>query len=472
MTQSRFAALARPAAFAVGLLAVAGLAGCGRNAPAPVAAKAPEVFVTPAILREATDTEEFTGRTEAFRAVEIRAQVGGELQKIHFEDGRNVLEGAKLFEIESAIYQADYEKARADVLKTAADILNWKAQIKRDEAELERTRLGKTGGVVSQSDIDKAEATVEVDKARLAVSEAEKKGTEATLTRAQRNLDYCTIRARYSGRMSKRLIDEGNIVEANKTILATLVVQDPVYVGFDIDERSVLRLRRLIDEGKIPSARESRLEVQVGLSDQEGYPYTAVWTFSENQLEPGTGTLRVRATMDNPSLHLESIRRPLTAVIGAPAGQDTRRLTLKLLSPGMFVRVRLPVGRPHPSVVIPEEAIGSDQGRKFVFVVVKATEKDKDTGDEKAVEKVVERLVEAGPAVDVTVRRKSDPKARSPGGPEVVEEVEHWRVVEGAALKPGDRVVVSGLQRVRDGSVVRPKPAEFSVVQPAAAAKK
>jgi multidrug efflux system membrane fusion protein len=456
--------LARPVVFAAGLFAAVALAGCGRNTPGPVAAKPPEVFVTPAILREATDSEEFTGRTEAFRAVEIRPQVTGELKAIYFEDGRNVLKGVPLFEIDRTLYEADVEKARADILKAVADIANWKAQIKRDEAELERVRRQYAAGAAAQSDIDKAEATVEVDKAQFAVSEASKKGADAMLAKAQKNLDYCTIRAQYTGRMSKRMLDEGNTVEANKTILATLVQQDPVYVGFDIDERSVLRLRRLIHEGAIPSARESRLEVQVGLADQEGYPYTAVWTFSENQFDQGTGTLRVRATMQNPSLHLDAIARPLTAVIGAPAAEDVHRLTLKLLSPNMFVRVRLPVGRAHPSVVVPEEALGSDQGQKFLFVVITTTEKDKNTGEERQVDKVIERRVDVGPQVDVTVRRKTDPKVKSPGSPDVVEEVEHWRVIEGKALQQGDRVIVSGLQRVRDGSVVRPKPADFQVV--------
>jgi multidrug efflux system membrane fusion protein len=461
--------LGRRAALVVALLAAsAAVAGCGRKPAGTVVAKPPEVFVTPAILREAIDSEEFTGRTEAYRAVELRPQVTGELKKVYFEDGRNVLKGAPLFAIERELYEADVEKARADIKRAEADAVNWKAQSKRDEAELERVRKQFANGAAAQADVDKAEATVEVDKAQLGVTEATRRASEAMLARAVKNLDHCTITAQYTGRMSKRMLDEGNIVEANKTMLATLVVLDPVYVGFDIDERSVLRLRRLIDEGKIPSARESKLIVQVGLADQEGYPYEAVWTFSDNQFDQGTGTLRVRATMSNPNLHRDPVARPLTALIGAPAAQDLDRLSLKLLSPGMFVRVRLPVGRPHPSVVIPEEALGSDQGQRFVFVVVKATDKDKETGEERPVERVVERRVEVGPQVNVVVRRKADPKLKSPGTPDVVEEVEHWRVVEGKALEAGDRVIVSGLQRVRDGTVVRPKPADFTVVPPAA----
>src|SRR5437763_3803268 len=434
--------LARRAVFAVALLAAcAAAAGCGRKPAAAVAAKPPEVFVTPAVLCEATDWEEFTGRTEPYRFVEIRPQVTGELKRIHFDDGRNVLKGAPLFDIEREVYEADVEKARADIKRSEADAVNWKAQTRRDEAELERVRRQYAQGVASQSDIDKAEATVEVDKAQLGVAGANKRAAEAMLAKAQKNLEYCTITAQYTGRMSKRLLDEGNIGEANKTPLATLVVLDPVYVGFDIDERTLLRLRRLIDEGKIPSARESKLVVQVGLADQDGYPYPAVWTLSANQLDQGTGTLRVRATLNNPGLHLDPVARPLAALVGAPAAVDVSRLSLKLLSPGMFVRVRLPVGRPHPSVVIPEEAIGSDQGQRFVFVVIKATDKDKETGEERVVDRVVERRVEVGPQVDVVIRRKADPKTKSPGSPDAVEEVEHWRVVEGKALEAGDRVI-------------------------------
>src|SRR5206468_4762337 len=157
-----------------------------------------------------------------------------------------------------------------------------------------------------------------------------------------------------------------------------------------------------------------------------------------------TGTLRVRATMSNPGLHLDPVARPLAALVGAPAAQDVDRLSLKLLSPGMFVRVRLPVGRPHPSVVIPEEAIGSDQGQRFVFVVIKATDKDKDTGEERVVDRVVERRVEVGPQVDVVVRRKADPKTKSPGRPHVGEGVAHWRGGGGHAPGAGRRGTLPG----------------------------
>jgi multidrug efflux system membrane fusion protein len=175
--------------------------------------------------------------------------------------------------------------------------------------------------------------------------------------------------------------------------------------------------RKLLAAGKIASARETRVEVLVGLSDEEGYPHQAPIVFSDNQLDLNTGTLRIRAEMDNPSLQL----RPFQLVMGFAAAEAVEHKTTKLLSPGMFVRVRMPVGKAHPGVLIPEEALGSDQGLRYVYVI-----NDKGEADY--------RRVKLGPQE----------------GP--------LRVID-EGLKTGERVIVSGLQRVRDKAKVNAKPA-------------
>ncbi|HYH65256.1 MAG TPA: efflux RND transporter periplasmic adaptor subunit, partial [Urbifossiella sp.] len=205
------------------------------------------------------------------------------------------------------------------------------------------------------------------------------------------------------------------VVKENETVLTRLVVLDPIYVVFDIDERTLLRIRRLIADGRIPSARESPISVRVGLADEEGYSFTAPLTFADNTLDAGTGTLRFRGEMRNPSLQ----RTGLPAVVGAAAATGADVNAPRLLSPGMFVRVRFPVGREHPAVLIPEEAVGADQGQRFVFVL-----NDQDEAQYRR----------------VTLGAQEG----------------RLRVVEDG-VRPGDRVVVSGLQRVRAGLKVNPR---------------
>jgi multidrug efflux system membrane fusion protein len=200
------------------------------------------------------------------------------------------------------------------------------------------------------------------------------------------------------------MIDPSNLVKANDTILANIKSLDPIYATFDLDEQTLLRLRRLVREGKIVSARSEPVTVYIGLADEEGYSLAGVIEFIDNKVEAGTGTLRVRAEVKNDKL---------------------------FLSDGLFVRIRLPVGKPKPSLVIPEEALGSDQGQRYVYVL-----NDKD--------EVVYRAVKLGP------------------------QVERLRVIE-EGVKPSDRVIVRGLQRVRPG--VKVVANEAAVVKPAVAAR-
>ena len=218
---------------------------------------------------------------------------------------------------------------------------------------------------------------------------------EADRDLAALNLDFTRVTAPIGGRLSRRMVDPGNLVKADETALTSIVSLDPMFVYFDVDERTVLRIRRLIREGKIKSRTETELPVQVALADEDGFPRTGFINFSDNKVDPNTGTLRVRGVVENPKPHV--------------------------LSPGMFLRVRLPIGKPYQALMIAERALGTDQGRKFLYVV---------NGDDE----VEQRPVKVGQLND-----------------------EGMRVIE-QGLQPGERVIVNGIQRVRAGKKVKPKP--------------
>jgi len=403
---------------AVGLFSAAiVLAGCAKPTPPLVKAAAPDVIVETPTVRGVTDYDDFTGHTEGYRVVDVRPEVTGRLKRVFFKDGDFVTAGAPLFEIEDERFRAAVKRAEADLEKAKADILNWKAQILLAKAELTRAEKAAGLSATAQTDVDKARATLDVNVAQLAAAQASKDSATAALDNANILLSYTQISAQYTGRISKRMVDPGNIVKENETVLTRLVVLDPIYVSFDIDERTVIWFRKQIAAGRLTSSRDSALHVQVGLADEEGYAagFEALLTFADNQLDLNTGTLRFRAEMRNPSLQFG----PLPGLVGAAAAIGAEQKGLKLLSPGMFVRVRLPVGKEHPGLLIREEALGSDQGLRFVYVL---NEKDE----------AVYRRVKLGP---------------QEGRLRVIDE----------GIVATDRVIVSGLQRVRAGTKVNPK---------------
>ncbi|MBX9584448.1 MAG: efflux RND transporter periplasmic adaptor subunit [Gemmataceae bacterium] len=390
-------------AFVALLAAAAVLAGCAKPQPPLVKPAPPDVVVDYPTARGVTDYEDFTGHTEAYRVVEVRPQVTGLLDKVYFKDGDFVTAGAPLFDIDDDLFAAQRDGAEAN------------RNLARAKKELAKTLLATAEKSLKESALA-ADEYAKV-RAEFEAAAAAEKVAEFDLKKAETTLGYTKITARYTGRIGRRMADPGAVVKENDTVLTRLVVVDPIYVSFDIDERTLLRVRRLIAGGKVTSSREARLEVRVGLADEDGYSFGAPLTFADNQLDPNTGTLRLRAEMPNPGLQAGA----LPALTGAAAATDIEQRGLKLLSPGMFVRVRLPVGREHPGLLIPEEAVLSDQGQRHVYVL-----NDKD--------EATYRRVTLGPQEG------------------------KLRVVEG--LKPTDRVVVSGHQRVRPGSKVNAKPAD------------
>jgi RND family efflux transporter MFP subunit len=254
------------------------------------------------------------------------------------------------------------------------------------EADYRRARTLIQSAAIAQADYDQALGDRDEASAMVGVA-------QAALNTARLNLSFTNVTAPISGRISRQNIDPGNMVVADTTILTTVVSLDPIYAYFDVDERATLRFRRLLEAGKVKSAREGKAPVFLGLADEgEAYTHEGVINFVDNRLDASTGTLRLRGIFDNHK---------------------------KFLAPGMFVRVRVPIGQPHPAILATERAIGSDQGQKFLYVV-----------DGK--NKVVYRAVQIG--------------AFQKG----------LRVIE-TGLAAGEKFIVNGLQRVKPGDTVRPK---------------
>lgn len=369
----------RQSLLASALLASIQSAGCNQAPPpAPPPPKPPEVVVALPTHEEITDHEDFTGQTEAVKSIEIRARVTGYLKTVHFEHGAEVEAGAPLFDIDPPHYEAEFARAEGNVAQAEARL----ARLKHD---FERADKLHPTGVITHEQYDLVSGD-------LAEAEASLKAANAALKIAKTNLGYCSISAPVAGRLSRPFIDPGNLAISNETLLTRIVTQDPMYVYFDIDERTMLRLRRLSQKSAAASPQEQSLPLLMGLADEEGYPHQGALNFEDNRLDPSTGTLRVRGVFPNPD---------------------------RLLTPGLFVRVRIPIGEPYRALLVPEPALGADQGQKFLYVVDNKNE-------------VSYRRVQVG---------------RLHGQLRVVTE----------GVSPGERVVVSGLQRVRPGAKVAPK---------------
>jgi RND family efflux transporter MFP subunit len=370
-----------------GWVAVVGLAllvsgGCTKQqAPTP-SVKPPDVVVARPIVRTVTDYEDFTGRTEAYRTIEVRARVSGYLNKVNFVEGSEVKQGDVLFEIDPRLFEAQLQRANA-VLNQA------QAHLRRLDQDLDRATSLLPRNAISREEYDKIAG--DRSEAAAAVSVA-----RASVETAKLNLAYTKVVAPISGRISRRLLDPGNLIKADETVLTSIVSDDPIYAYFDIDERTLLRLRRMVRQTQSIFVRKQDVPVMLGLSDEEGFPHVGKIDFSDNRLDPMTGTLRVRGVFDNPQ---------------------------HLLSPGLFVRIRLPIGHPYEAILIAEQALGTDQGQKFVYVVNEQNE-------------VEYRRVQVGSVFD---------------GLRVITE----------GLGKDERVIISGLQRARAGLVVEPRQVEM-----------
>lgn len=364
-------------------LAITLLAGCKSDVQA-TAPLPPTVSVAQPLTKTVTDWDEYTGRLEAVQAVEVRARVSGYLESVHFKDGAIVNKGDLLFVIDPRPYQAIANQAKAEVTRNKVRLDLARNNVERAE------RLFKSRAI-SAEELD---VRTQEQRQGLASLEAAKAAVDA----AELNVEFTRVRSPIKGRVSRELVTTGNLVSGGSegaTLLTTIVSLDPIYVYFTADERAYLRYSRLARDGSRPSSRDAENPVKLQLADEKDFSHEGRMDFVDNRIDRATGTMQGRALFPNPDM---------------------------LLIAGLFAKVKLLGEGPYPALLIPDEAIGTDQSQKFVFII-----------DEQNV-----------------ARRKTILPGRLEDGLRIVRE----------GLKGDERVVVDGLQRVRPGLTVTPQAAQ------------
>ena len=360
-------------ALALGIVAGSVLiAACTKPVPPRPPA---EVTIAPALGRQIADWDEFSGHFEPVNAVDVRPRVSGFVDRVAFSEGSIVRRGDPLFYIDARPYQAEVERAEAQLSQART-----RAQLA--QAEQERAQRLVATQAISREELDSRTSGK-------AEGDAAVRAAEAALTTARLNLEWTVVRAPIAGRISRAAVTAGNLVQAGPptaTLLTTIVSLDPIYVYFDSDEHSYLQYVRGLRAGS------SKLPVYIGLANETGFPHEGKLDFVDNRLDAGAGTIRVRALVPNPQ---------------------------QLFAPGLFARVRLVGTEQRAVTLIQDQAVGTDQDRKFVLVL-------------KPDSSVEYRPVITGRLVD------------------------GLRVVS-SGLKPGEDVVINGLLRVRPGMKVLAK---------------
>ena len=316
--------------FTVALLlgSASAVTGC-KETPQSASPAPPAVGVSRPVAREITDYAEFTARVAAVESTDVRARVSGQIVAVPFEAGTLVRQGDVLVEIDVRPFQAELEARIADEARAAA-------QVKL--AQIEHARIERIPpDARTLTELDTAAARLEETRAAQAAA-------KAAVESARLNVEWCRVVAPISGRISYKHATTGNLVTGgigSGTLLTTIVSVDPMYANFDVDDRTVQRVQKLIREGKLKSNETADIPVWLGLETEDGFPHLGTINFVDNQVNPRTGTLRVRGIFPNAD--------------GS-------------LSPGFFARVRVPVSAPHKALLVSERALGADQGQKIVFV--------------------------------------------------------------------------------------------------------
>ncbi|HTV61432.1 MAG TPA: efflux RND transporter periplasmic adaptor subunit [Verrucomicrobiae bacterium] len=327
--------LIRFAIFGFGLAAAAGfVAGCDRGS-AQSLTPPPTVTIEPVEQRQIVEWSEFTGHTEPVDSVDIRPRVSGYIQKVEFQSGQLVKKGDVLFVIDprwnQAVFderQAEYNQAKSEAERI--DLLLENHAISKEEADGRKARY--------------EEATAALDSARL-------------------DLEYTQVRAPIDGRVSRALLTEGNYVSGvagSASLLTTIVSVGPIYVYAEMDENSLLKFNELVAANKMETNAEGKIPVQLQLADETGFPHEGYIESLDNQLNPDTGSILLRAVFPNTD------------------GQ---------IVPGLFARIRVPMSDRHPALLVDERAIGTDQSQKYVFTLTSSNT-------------VAYQTVDLGPAID------------------------------------------------------------------------
>ena len=351
---------------------------------------APEVTVSKPEVKNVTDYLEFTGTAKAIEEIDIRTRVEGFLEGVHFEDGDFVTKGQLLFTIDPRPYKAAVEQAQGRLEKHRTQLERAKKEYQRNLTLFKQNAASEANVVKWKSEMGESRGTV--------IS------SQAALDKARLDLGYCTIRAPISGRISRKEVDVGNLVGAGESTLLTTIRQwTPIYVYFSINERDLLRIMERARAEGITADKPDEIPLEVGLANEDGFPHKGRLNFVDSTVDPATGTMLLRGLFDNPG--------PQHAII-----------------PGMFVRVRMPVAQRENALLVPDRALGLDQGGRYLLLVDNQN-------------KVDQRYVKIGALED---------------GKRVI--------IEG--LKPEDQVVVNGIQRAIPGAKVTPQEAQAAKSAP------
>lgn len=368
--------------FGAGCLAAAVLLlhGC-QKPPELTPPPPPMVIVGKPVQQAVTEYAEFTGRTEAVELVEIRARVEGYLQSISFQPGTKVKKGDLLFQIDPKPYQVKLNEARAELERRQAELKQADATLKRKEMALKANAVSELEVIQARADRDVAQAAIHA--------------AQAAVETAGLNLSYARITAPIDGRIGRNLADVGNLVGATeRTLLATIVCDDPVYAYFTVSERDLLAYQQHPGRMSGPANGDGKVPVFLGLSSQADFPFEGRIDFVDNRLDPTTGTIQVRGVFKN---------------------EDGRLL------PGLFARIRVPLGVTEQAMLVPDRAVGSDQRGEYLLVV--------------SSQNIVEvRPIQTGPLVA------------------------DLRVIRGG-ITADDQIIIDGVQKALPGFPVVPTPA-------------
>ena len=334
---------------------IAAVSGCQNAETESETTGRPTVSVERPIQRVVVDYAYFTGQIQAVESVQIRARVTGYLKAISYKPGTNVQKGAVLFEIDPLQYQAQVDIAKGKLAEAQSQVLQGKAKVAEANARVDLARsklaidqeVAKTSGAMSKLTLEEdaarvreSEATVEESKATVTALDASVKAAEAQLEYNQLNLDWTQVKSPIAGRADRNLLTVGNLVTADSTLLTNVVDTDEVYVYFDVDELTCLELQRGLREGVYTEPKN--VPIAIALQDEKTYPHKGMMDLVANKLDQSTGTLKIRGKLTN---------------------------TDKMLTPGNFVRIRLPVDKPRERLLVPDRAVIPEQGDSFLLVL-------------------------------------------------------------------------------------------------------
>lgn len=381
------------------------LAGCGEAQQAKQAPPPPPVTVALPTKKTITDYDEYVGRFTAVDLIQVYARVSGYLDKIDFTDGQIVKQGDLLFNIDKRPFQVALEQAQANLARSQADLDFAISDLQRAQTLLQ----DKTSTAISRQTFDQRQQVERAARAQVAAN-------DAAVRSAQLDLEFTELRSPVAGRIGDRRVAVGNLVTGGQggantnTLLATIVSIDPIYFEFTFDEASYIRYQRMTNKrNSVAGGPGDPIPVQLELIDETGFPHQGTMDFIDNAIQESTGTIRGRAKFTNPKAQF---------------------------TPGMFGRIRVPASDPHEALLVPDVAIGTEQTRKFVYVM--------------------------GPG--------GEPQAPQMKYVTLGRVIDGLRVVT-TGITGEDRVVVNGLMRIRPGAKVVAQDEQAKPPAAAAAAK-